>query len=295
MKKYLFVLTNLLLFTVISSYAQPKAMHYQGVARDEAGTPVADKEITIRASIVSDSIGSVINYSETQAVKTSASGLFSLAIGKGKVVSGVFASINWAVDKKFLKIELAVDNNAFVLTGISQLLSVPYAIYAEKAGNAINFTAKAPLAISQTNVIGLNAATTPGDLLTWDGTNWVAKQPEIQKFTLSNMQPYLVLNYCIAMAGIYPSRNGSDTFLGEIMLFAGNFAPKGYALCNGQLLPINQNQALFSLLGTTYGGDGKTTFALPDLRGRVPMSAGSGPGLTPRSLGENYGSETISR
>ena len=84
-----------------------------------------------------------------------------------------------------------------------------------------------------------------------------------------------------------------DPFLGEIRMFAGNFAPRGWALCDGQLLQISQNSALFSLLGTTYGGDGRTTFALPDLRGRVPVHAGTGPGLSPKTLGQKGGSETV--
>ncbi|MFD1161722.1 phage tail protein [Hwangdonia seohaensis] len=84
----------------------------------------------------------------------------------------------------------------------------------------------------------------------------------------------------------------SDPFIGQISMFAGNFAPRGWALCDGQLLPISQYSALFSILGTTYGGDGETTFALPDLRGRVPMHAGNGPGLTSRQLGQKFGSET---
>lgn len=83
-----------------------------------------------------------------------------------------------------------------------------------------------------------------------------------------------------------------DPFLGEILGFAGNFAPRGWALCNGQLLAISQNSALFSILGTTYGGDGRTTFGLPDLRGRAPMHAGHGPGLTNRVLGSRFGTET---
>jgi microcystin-dependent protein len=83
-----------------------------------------------------------------------------------------------------------------------------------------------------------------------------------------------------------------DPFLAEIVMFGGNFAPRGWALCDGQLLAISQNTALFSLLGTTYGGDGRTTFALPDLRGRAAVHAGTGPGLTPRSLGQRSGSET---
>lgn len=85
----------------------------------------------------------------------------------------------------------------------------------------------------------------------------------------------------------------ADPFVAEIRMFAGNFAPKGWAYCNGQVLPISQNTALFTLLGTTYGGDGKTTFALPDLQGRVPMHPGNGPGLTGRVLGENGGNETV--
>ena len=85
----------------------------------------------------------------------------------------------------------------------------------------------------------------------------------------------------------------SDPFIGEIRLFAGNFAPNGWAFCSGQTMSIAQNTALFSLLGTTYGGNGQTTFVLPDLRGRVPVHQGNGPGLTPRTLGEVSGSEAI--
>ena len=82
-------------------------------------------------------------------------------------------------------------------------------------------------------------------------------------------------------------------FIGEVIMFGGNFAPRGWAFCDGQLLPIAQNTALFSLLGTTYGGDGRTTFGLPDLRGRVPVAAGNGPGLSDRRLGAKFGSESV--
>ena len=81
-------------------------------------------------------------------------------------------------------------------------------------------------------------------------------------------------------------------FLAQISTFGFNFAPRGWALCNGQFLPIAQNQALFSLLGTTYGGNGVTTFALPNLQGRAPMHAGNGFGLSPRNLGQSSGAET---
>jgi microcystin-dependent protein len=84
-----------------------------------------------------------------------------------------------------------------------------------------------------------------------------------------------------------------DPFVAEIRIFPFNFAPKGWALCDGQLLPITQNTALFSLLGTTYGGDGISTFALPDLQGNAPMHPGQGPGLSLRALGEMGGAETV--
>jgi microcystin-dependent protein len=86
----------------------------------------------------------------------------------------------------------------------------------------------------------------------------------------------------------------ADPFVAEIRIFPFNFAPKGWAMCNGQLLPLSQNTALFSLLGTTYGGDGKSTFALPNMEGNAPMHPGQGPGLSLHDLGETGGSQTVS-
>lgn len=85
----------------------------------------------------------------------------------------------------------------------------------------------------------------------------------------------------------------SDPFVGEIRMFAGNFSPRGWAFCDGTLLAISQNDALFSLIGTTYGGDGRTTMALPNLMGRSAMHPGRGSGLTSRRLGEKTGSTTV--
>jgi len=85
----------------------------------------------------------------------------------------------------------------------------------------------------------------------------------------------------------------ADQFVAEIRIFPFNFAPQGWAFCNGQILPISQNTALFSLLGTTYGGDGRTNFALPDMMGNAPMHPGQGPGLSLHDLGETAGSETV--
>jgi microcystin-dependent protein len=86
----------------------------------------------------------------------------------------------------------------------------------------------------------------------------------------------------------------ADPFLAEIRIFPFNFAPKGWAFCDGQILPLSQNTALFSLLGTTYGGDGKSNFALPNVQGNAPMHPGQGPGLSLHDLGETGGSQTVS-
>jgi microcystin-dependent protein len=85
----------------------------------------------------------------------------------------------------------------------------------------------------------------------------------------------------------------AQPFVGEIRMFAGNFAPAGWAFCDGQLLPISENETLFNLIGTTYGGDGQSTFALPGLQGRVPIHMGQGSGLSNRQLAENGGTETV--
>lgn len=85
----------------------------------------------------------------------------------------------------------------------------------------------------------------------------------------------------------------TEPFIGEIRMFAGTFAPRGWATCDGQLLAVGSNDALFSLIGTFYGGDGRTTFGLPDLRGRIPIHMGTGPGLSPRNIGSKSGSERV--
>ena len=103
---------------------------------------------------------------------------------------------------------------------------------------------------------------------------------------------FLAFMLMTLLSGTKSNAQGSDPFLGEIILVPYNFAPNGWLACEGQLLSIAQNSALFSLLGTTYGGNGQTTFALPDLRGRVPMGQGNGPGLTNTVIGELKGSET---
>lgn len=167
-----------------------------------------------------------------------------------------------------------------------------------KDASGLTITATAPLAVSSINTISLNPGTRNGDLITWDGTNWINMQPA-QHFSITadNRQPWLAVNYCIALVGVYPSRNSSQPFLSEIELYAFNYAPVGFATCNGQLLPINQYAALFTLLGTAYGGNGTTTFGLPNLQSRVPIGVGQAAGLSNFVLGQTGGieSNTISQ
>ena len=113
----------------------------------------------------------------------------------------------------------------------------------------------------------------------------------------NNIQPSLAINYIIATRGVYPTDDGhgsdDEPYLGEISIFAGNFAPGGWAFCDGRMMSISSNSALFSLLLTNYGGDGRTTFALPDFRGRAVMHEGAGAGLTNRQLGDKVGIERV--
>lgn len=113
----------------------------------------------------------------------------------------------------------------------------------------------------------------------------------------TNLQPYLVGNYCIAVAGAPPdpvdAPPATDGMIGEVRLFAGGAVPRGWAACEGQLLSTGAQTQLYAILGTSYGGDGQTTFALPDLRGRVPLHEGHGPGLSPRALAQSGGDADV--
>jgi microcystin-dependent protein len=109
----------------------------------------------------------------------------------------------------------------------------------------------------------------------------------------ARMQPSLALNYVIATEGLFPTPGGvhDETFIGQVSLFAGNFAPGGWEFADGRVLPIIGNEKLFSILGATYGGNGTESFALPDLRGRAIVHEGAGIGLSSRRLGDLVGAE----
>ncbi len=154
-------------------------------------------------------------------------------------------------------------------------------------------TAKAPLSVTA-NKVSINPGTTSGDLISWDGNNWVNIQPAPLhfSFTQDNRQPYLAVNYCISLFGVYPTQNDASLpFVGEIFIMGCNFAPVGFAACNGQLLPISEYETLFALIGTTYGGDGQTTFAAPDMRGRVAIHQGQSAGTSNYIIGQTGGTE----
>jgi microcystin-dependent protein len=158
-------------------------------------------------------------------------------------------------------------------------------------GSPTTLTATAPINIVSNN-IKLNAGTGVGQLLTWNGNIWINTNPKPPQ-TLDNTQPYLAVNFCIALYGVFPSPTDAQPYTGEIAIFGCNFEPVGWAFCNGQLLSIAEYDVLFQLIGTTYGGDGQNTYAVPDLRGRLPLHQGQGTGLSNYTIGQLGGIETF--
>lgn len=334
------------LFISTAAMAQsPEGFSYQAVVRDGNNNIIASQSVGMQMTILQGSASGTSVYQETFTKSTNANGLVNLQLGTGTVVSGNFANIDWGNGPYFVRTAIDVaGGTSYATMGTSQLMSVPYALYAKKAGNAFSgdyndltnkptidgsttnelqtlSIAGSDLTISNGNTVTIPASQqlteaevdnyvsnngyitvtgTPanGDVVSYNGTEWVAKglsatcgntgggQP------VNNIQPYLAVYHIICLEGVFPSRSGQDGMIAEIRMFGGNFAPRTWAFCDGQLLPISQNQALFSLIGTIYGGDGRTTFALPDLRGRVAVHPGQGPGLSDYRVGQKGGSET---
>lgn len=270
------------LMTAITFAQAPDKMSYQAVIRNTSGNIVANQKVGMQLSILKGSASGTSVYTETQTPTSNTNGLVTLKLGTGNTTDD-FNTIDWTNGPFFIKTETDLTGGAnYTITGTSELLSVPYALQAKQANKATDL-----------NILDQ----TIGDLVTYDGTNWIAKNALVSNtgsnLPINNMQPYTVVNYIIALQGLFPVRNSiSDPTLAEITMFGGNFAPRNWAFCDGQLLSIATNTALFSLIGTLYGGDGRTTFALPDLRGRTAIHFGTGPGLSTRQIGEKGGSET---
>lgn len=299
MKKQLIIV--LLMLMSITSIAQ--TFSYQGVARDNLGDIISNQNIGVQMSVRQGGAAGTIVYQELHAPMTNEFGLFETAIGGGTPFLGTFNTIDWSLMNYW--IEVSVDfagGVSYTSLGATEFQSVPYAMYAASSPDDQNITGSS---FSGTNlVIGIEGGNSQ--------TVSLANQGLVETGA-NNMQPYLTIGYYIALTGIYPTPSrvtdpailndpnvipaeqaqSSNPYIGQLMLFAGNFTPAGWARCDGQLLAINTNTALFSLIGTTYGGDGATTFALPDLRGRAPIHSGSGPGLSNRVIGSKSGSETV--
>jgi microcystin-dependent protein len=367
--------TIILALTLQGIIAQsPQLLSYQAIVRDAGNKLVTNQNVGMKISILQGSPTGTAVYTETQPATTNANGLVTISIGNGNAVTGTFTVINWANGPYFLETETdPAGGTNYTITGTSQILSVPYALYAKTShtSDSINYNsltglptlfngqynsltgtpdlatvatsgsyddltgkpnipssqvnsdwnstsgvsmilnkpsgtkAQSPLTINNDSVEISKAGVIQGNMITYNGNNWEALDldtyhPVIDETDSTNapiMQPYLVLNYCIALGGIYPLQNGGNetgegAFTGEIKLFAFNFAPVGWAFCNGQLLPISGYPDLFNLIGTTFGGDGVKTFALPNLQGRIPLDLGQGTGLTQRPFGVSGGSES---
>jgi len=297
-----------ILLPILVAAQAPEKFSYQAIVRDAEENLVTNAPIGVQISILEGSATGTALYVETHTSNTNENGLMSIEIGSG-TTNDDFSAIDWSAGPYFIKTETDPDGGInYSISGTSQLLSVPYALFATTAAQAPDetdpvFGESVAGNISAADTTRWGSSPLPvaqaGNIITYDGNNWIAKDLVISSNdtgggqAVNNMQPSLALNYCIALQGIYPSRSSDTPFLGEIELYGFNFTPRGFASCNGQLLPIAQNTALFSLLGTIYGGDGRTTFGLPDLRGRTPMHFGQGAGLSNRSIGQSTGSETV--
>lgn len=284
----------------ISSAEIPQTISYQGILSDTSGQLVADGQYKLGFKLTNSPNNNIILWQETHDDVVIVNGIFN-------VILGSITPLDLAFDEPYW-LGIAV-NDGDVLLPLTELTSAAYSLNASSVSDSAITSRK----IASGHVVrSINALTEHVKLVggnnvmvtTQADSVIISAESELTFGQDSNMQPFLGINYIIALVGVFPSRNsaqqgssgttqGVEPFIGEIIMFGGNFAPRGWALCEGQLLPISQNQSLFAILGTIYGGDGRTTFGLPDLRGRVPIQAGQGAGLSDRRLGRKGGSENI--
>jgi hypothetical protein len=230
------LLTATVFLTQQATAQAPQKMSFQSVIRNSSNVVLANTAVGIKISVLQGSASGPSFFVETQTATTNANGLLSIQIGTGVVVTGSFAGINWAAGPYFIKTETdPAGGSNYSITGTQQILSVPYAMYAAKSANDSAQTAE--IQLLQSKNIGLG------------------------------------VKFIICKEGSYPTSSGGaafGSFLGEIKMIAFETIPGGWLECNGQELPINQNTALFSLLGTTFGGNGLTFFKLPNLNNKTP-------------------------
>ena len=307
MKSFPIAGASLLAFA-LSAAAVPGAwpLPFQGVATDSTGRPRPDGVVSVSFAMFDSATGGTSVWSETDPV-TLKKGLFSLQLGTVQVLplSLLGRETLW------LQVTFGTEPAVSPRIPLGRNVEAWYAHTASLADHATNadtasYAAKAPFGLALNTPLALSASSdtlklkpgsASGNFLTWDGTNWVSKTTTYTASVVGGSQPlpirnpYLGVNYIIALAGIFPSRSGSNPFLGEIELVSFNFAPTGWALCDGQLLSISQYSALFALVGTYYGGNGTTTFQLPNLQSRVPVDMGQGNGLSIVNIGDMGGAE----
>lgn len=326
MKTHRTVAALLLVLAIQAAANVVWTLPFQGVATDSTGRPRPDGNIAVSFQLFDAATGGNSVWTESDQV-TLKKGLFSLQLGAVQALplnllgrQALWLSVTFpgesAVQPRLPLGRSAESWYAHSSSLADQATKSDTATYAKASDSSraahksdtAQYAAKAPFGLAVKDPLVLSSAkdtlklkpgTASGNFLTWDGTNWVAKTTTYTTSTAGGSQPmgirnpYLGVNFIIALAGIFPARNGQNPFLGEIEMVGFNFAPSGWALCNGALMSISQNTALFSLLGTFYGGDGMSTFALPNLLGRVPVDFGQGNGLTAVGMGDLGGTENV--
>lgn len=317
MKIYLPIFLFMFCFNAYSQI--PQTMSYQGVLTGSNGEPVANANYEIIFKLYEDTMSQTAIWEENQSVAV-VNGLFNAILGSTNPLALTFDRPYW------LGVTIGSEEE---LNPRTPLTTSPYSFSAATVADSAITTDKLADGAVTKEKLAVGALSDSSWIVSGDdifsgvpgnvgvGVNQPQEKLHVAGNVLansfsgngtalnfnqdSNMQPFGTVNYIIALEGIFPSRNApasegfqsADPFIGEIVMFGGNFAPRGWAMCDGQLLAISQFQGLFSILGTTYGGDGRTSFGLPDLRGRAPIHAGQGAGLSNRRLGRIGGRETI--
>jgi len=266
------ILTAFLAFICLeaSSQAPPQLMNYQAIARNANGSPLVNQSVTLRFTVKDSSITGATVYQEGDTATTNQFGLFTIQIGSGIPLSGTFSGINWATGAKYLEVELSLNGFTFTELGATQLVSVPYALYAETAGNSGGGVTGST---GPTGLNGITGATGPtGANGTGGGATGATGPTGTTGVTGSGAGSTgptgsTGSNGATGATGPTGASSGGADPPGSIIAFGGSTPPSGWLLCDGSTYPVTQYPNLAAAIGNNFGGSG-SNFFVPDLRGR---------------------------
>jgi microcystin-dependent protein len=302
MKKIITILSALFITTNVFAQS-PQRMSYQAVVRNTSNNLVLSAPVGMRVSIIQGSIFGASVYVETQNPITNSNGLISISIGTGTIVTGSFSTVNWANGPYFIKTETdPLGGTAYSIIGTSELMSVPYALY---AGNATTYTSGNGISISSGTIANtapnqtVNISAAGISSVTGTYPNYTINTPNhiagagisVSGATITNSAPDKTVTLtgtgATSITGVYPNYTVNSPIVsgipvGTILPFAGSTVPAGYLICDGAQINRITYANLFSVIGSSWGnGNGTTTFHVPDFRGRFMRGQNAGSGQDP--------------